>query len=139
MNAHIQRDLPYVLARLGLRTRGGASRKPDHDRVNAILTRVLDPIQDELARRYDQSMDWGDLRPAPADELGALELLKSWREGAWRNAERLVNARTPAERRRVRDSIEVSSTVWAEFIRSFKPAGHRTLRDAHCRAFHAAS
>jgi hypothetical protein len=133
MNAHIQRDLPYVLAELGLTTPDGRSRKPDHDRVNQILTRVLDPVQDELARRYDPSMSQSDL-PAPADELGALELLKSWREGAWRNAERLLAAGTPAERDFVERSIESYSRIWAEALAAGEQPGYGAQRDAYCLA-----
>src|SRR5215210_6270843 len=133
MNAHIQRDLPYVLARVGLRTPGGRSRKPDHDRVNRILTAVLDPIEDEVARRYDPVFTLADAKPAPVEELSALELLKSWREGAWRNAERLLNADSPSERAQ---SIETWSRIWAESIRSGQTPGYSAVRDPHCRAAH---
>src|SRR6478735_7321488 len=34
INAHVQRDLPFVLAGIGLVKPDGSSRKPDHDRVN---------------------------------------------------------------------------------------------------------
>jgi hypothetical protein len=134
MNAHIQRDLPYVLAALGLRQPDGTSRKPDHDKVNRILTAVLDGVQDEMAQRYDPFFELSDLKPAPADELGALEALKSWREGAWRNAERLLRARTSAERAQVEQSIETYSRAWAESIAAGEQPGYRAQRDAHCQA-----
>ena len=136
MNAHIQRDLPYVLAKVGLRTPAGRSRKPDHDRVNRILTAVLDPIEDEVARRYDPFFTLADAKPSPVEELGALEMLKSWREGAWRNAERLLNAGSPAERREVAQSIETWSRIWAEAIRAGQTPGYSSVRDPHCRAGH---
>jgi hypothetical protein len=137
MNAHIQRDLPYVLAEEGLRRPDGATRKPDHDRVNRILSQVLDPIQAELARRYDPLFDWSDIRYAPADELGVLEMMKSWREGAWRNAERLINARTAADRKAVSDSIESYSGTWARSIANGEVPGYRTFRDGYCRSHQA--
>lgn len=136
MNAHIQRDLPYVLAKVGLRTPAGRSRKPDHDRVNRILTTVIDPVEDEIARRYDPVFTLADAKPSPVEELGALELLKSWREGAWRNAERLLNAETKAERRQVAQSIEMQSRTWAEAIRAGETPGYAPVRDGHCRAGH---
>jgi hypothetical protein len=136
MNAHIQRDLPYVLAKVGLRTPGGRSRKPDHDRVNRILTAVLDPIEDEVARRYDPVFTLADAKPSPVEELTALELLKSWREGAWRNAERLLNAKSPAERSQVAQTIETQSRIWAEAIRAGQTPGYSAIRDPHCRAGH---
>lgn len=136
MNAHIQRDLPYVLAQVGLRTPDGRSRKPDHDRVNRILTAVLDPIEDEVARRYDPMFTLADAKPSPVEELGALELLKSWREGAWRNAERLLRAGSPSERSQVAQSIETWSRVWAEAIRAGQTPGYAAVRDPHCHAGH---
>ena len=132
MNAHIQRDLPYVLAEEGLAQPDGTTRKPDHDRVNEILTRVLDPVQDELARRYDRYFDLTDAKPSPADEMGVLEMMKSWREGAWRNAERLLGARTPAERMQVEQSIEAWSATWARAIAAPQQPGYRAERDAWC-------
>src|SRR3546814_16118662 len=33
MNAHVNRDLPFVLAEIGLVNPDGTSRKPDHDRT----------------------------------------------------------------------------------------------------------
>jgi len=134
MNAHIQRDLPYVLAAQGLRTREGATRKPDHDKVNRILTGVLDPIQDEIARRYDRFMSLSDAKPAPVDELSALELLKSWREGAWRNAEQLSNADSPEDRALVAQSIESNARAWAQTIAAGGQPGYRRERDSWCGA-----
>ena len=37
INAHVQNDMPFVLAQLGLRDRKGQSRKPDHDNFNEVL------------------------------------------------------------------------------------------------------
>ena len=77
---------------------------------------------------------WIDMQPSPLDEIGTQEMVKGWREGAWRNAERLVNARTPAERKLVEDSIDVNSRVWAEALRSLEQPGYRSVRDDYCRA-----
>ena len=95
---------------------------------------MFDELEDEFARRYDPMFSWIDMKPSPVDEMGSQEMVKSWREGAWRNAERLINARTPEERRRVDDSIEATSVAWAEAIRSAKVPGYRATRDAHCAA-----
>src|SRR5206468_12154244 len=53
INAHVQRDMPFVLATVGLRTRKGATRKPDHDVVNQILSDAYEPIVSTIGRRYD--------------------------------------------------------------------------------------
>ncbi|GAA3759697.1 hypothetical protein GCM10022225_51500 [Plantactinospora mayteni] len=101
MNAHINRDLPYVLERVGLTAPDGSSRKPDHDKVNEILAAVLDPLLAELIARLDRDgFDTGI--PTSA----ALGLLVSWREQAWRNAVRLAGARTPFARTLVELDIE---------------------------------
>jgi hypothetical protein len=106
--------------------------------VNDVNTRVFDFIEDEYTRRYDPTFEWVDMKPSPVDELGSGEMVKGWREGAWRNAERLMNARTAEERAQVEQSIAVTANVWADFIASGGLPGHRATRDAHCRAHHGA-
>jgi len=132
-NAHTQRDLPFAYAQMGLRARDGHSHKHDHDGVNAVNTRVFDQLEDYYAAHYDPFFSWVDMRPAPLDEVGTQEMVKGWREGAWRNAERLLNARTPAARRRVADEIETNARVWADAIRSVEMPGYRDVRDRFCR------
>ena len=131
-NAHVQHDLPFALAEVGLRSPAGLSRKPDHDQVNDVNTRIFDPFQDEISERYDPLFPLVDLSPSPLDELGAQETVKLWRETAWRNAERLVSARSQAERERVVDSIRANSTTWARLIASGEFPGYRDQRDAYC-------
>ena len=132
-NAHVQHDLPFALEEMGLRARAGASHKPDHDAVNAINARVFDPIEKYIAAHYDPSFALFDL-PVPAEELAVLELVKLWREGAWRNAERLLNAETRAERRQVVEQIRATSRLWAELISAGGLPGTRESRDAFCAA-----
>lgn len=133
MNAHIQRDLPVALAAVGLVDPNGASRKPDHDRVNEILSGVLDDIQDELGARYDPLITLTDASPSPVDEEGPLETLKSWREGAWRNAERLTLAKNEAERAEVMSQIETYAQTWARIIAAPDFTFDSARRDAYCR------
>jgi uncharacterized protein DUF5995 len=135
-NAHVQRDLPFAYEEMGLRAPDGHSHKPDHDAVNEINSRILDPTQDEVSARYDPFFKYIDLKPSPLDELGSMELVKSWREGAWRNAERLLSARTRAQRKLVVDSIESTATAWARLIASEQFPGYRKLRDDYCRSTH---
>jgi hypothetical protein len=131
-NAHVQHDLPFALEEMGLRARSGASHKHDHDAVNAINAAVFDPIEKYLGAHYDPTFALFDL-PVPAEELGALELVKAWREGAWRNGERLLNADTAAEWRQVVQSIDATSELWARLISSGGIPGTRATRDAFCR------
>ena len=91
INAHVQRDLPFVLAGIGLVKPDGSSRKEDHDRVNVFLNRVTDGLIAEIAARFDPTADDRDL-PTSIDDMGIFQLIPTWREIAWRNAERLASA-----------------------------------------------
>jgi hypothetical protein len=132
INAHIQRDMPFMLAELGLRTPGGTSRKPDHDRVNEVLRRAYEPVVRAIGSTYDPLITTTNSGWTPANNVGALELVRQWRETAWRNAERLLQARTAAERRAVALSIEQHAAGWARAIARPEQPGYREQRDAYC-------
>jgi hypothetical protein len=133
INAHVQRDMPFVLATVGLRTRKGATRKPDHDVVNRILSDAYEPIVSAIGRRYDSLVTISNASWNPVDDVAGLEMVKGWREGVWRNAERLLDAKTSSERRQVSDSIEENAATWASLMASAQgPPGYRAQRDAYC-------
>ena len=140
MSAHINRDLPYVLEAIGLVKPDGTSRKADHDKVNTFLNRVADDVFPEIARRFDPTADDGSAGDEPSD-TAAFQIVPAWREGAWRNAERLAAARTPAERAMVEASIEATAAAAAESLRSgtaYQPLFGQSsaARDAHCAVHH---
>jgi hypothetical protein len=135
-NAHTQHDLPYIYAEMGMRTRAGASRKHDHDGVNAVNADVFDGLESYYADHYDQQFTWIRMT-SPLDHIGTLEMVKGWREGAWRNAERLMNAHTATRRQQVERSIDATANAWASLIRSGDVPGYRAQRDLYCRARHA--
>jgi hypothetical protein len=139
INAHVQRDLPIVLYSIGLTRPDGTSRKPDHDRVNVILNRVMDDIVAELARRYDPTIDDADL-PTTLDAATLFQLLAGWREKAWRNAELIAAAPTPAARELVVAAIEQDAALEAQLIvagtRYLPLIGGRAARDAYCAIHH---
>ena len=132
INAHVQNDMPFVVAALGLRTPKGASRKPDHDRVNEVLDRAYQPVVNAVAERYDPLLFTTNASWDPLDDIGGLEMVKGWREGVWRNAERLVNARSAAERQQVADQIHQNAALWAEAMAAPQTPGYRGQRDAYC-------
>jgi uncharacterized protein DUF5995 len=138
-NAHTQRDLPFVYAEQGARTPDGASRKHDHDAVNTVNANVLDGLEKEFAARYDPFYSFIDLKPLPLEEVGTLEVVKGWRELAWRNGERLLAARSAAERRAIEGQIELNAKLWAQLIAGGGLPGYRAKRDAFCRARVAAT
>lgn len=139
MNAHVNRDLPLVLAAIGLTKPDGSSRKPDHDRVNDFLNTVNKYLLNEAARLHDPTIDDGDVPGTTIDNSTAVQLLVSWREQAWRNAERIVNATSDAERAQVLQSIEDQAAIEALLIReTFRynglTNGTTQARDAYCAA-----
>ena len=139
INAHVQRDLPIVLYSIGLARADGTSRKPDHDRVDVILNRIQDEIISEIARRFDPTVDDGNL-PTTFDDAAVFQTLAGWREKAWRNAELLAAAPTPAARELVVGGIERDAAAEAQAIVAttrYPPfLGGRAARDAFCAAHH---
>lgn len=116
MSAHVNRDLPFVLAAIGLVKPDGSSRKPDHDQVNVFLNRVIEPLFDEAAARFDPLVDDTQVDGTQLDEAALLQLLVVWREQAWRNAELLVSAATPAARATIETQIETQAAIEANLI-----------------------
>jgi Family of unknown function (DUF5995) len=135
INAHVQRDLPFVLYSIGLVKPDGTSRKPDHDRVNQILNRVTDDLIAEIARRFDPTIDDGN-PPTTLDDFVLFQAIVSWRETAWRHAELLAQAPTPEARDVVAQEIEVYAESQARAIRTgtqYLPlTGGSAARDAYC-------
>jgi hypothetical protein len=134
INAHVQNDMPFVVAALGIRTPEGASRKPDHDAVNEVLNRAYENVVREVGRRYDPTMDLTNPDAVTADDIGGLEMARGWREGVWRNAERLLTARSEIERRQIALQIEANAAVWARGIAAAQTPGIRAVRDRYCAA-----
>ena len=134
INSHVQRDQPYVYSLMGLRTAGGDSRKPDHDRFNILLERSYDRVIAGIRDHYDPTVETTNPSGNPADNQAGEQLVAGWREGVWRNAERLVNASSAEERRQVEESIEANAATSAQSITSDPDQpGHRAFRDAYCR------
>ncbi len=132
INAHVQNDMPFVVAALGLRAPDGGSRKPDHDRVNQVLNAAYDHVVAAVTRRYDPQVGLTNSPLTPLDDAAGLELAKGWREGVWRNAERLMNAGSDAERAQVAQQIEQNAGLWARAIATPQQPGYRAQRDAYC-------
>jgi len=138
INAHVQRDLPFVLAAIGIVKPDGSSRKPDHDQVNVFLNRVADDLYPEIARRFDPTIDDSEL-PGTADNFAEFQVIPTWREIAWRNAERLVSAPSAEARARVAAEIEAYAASQAETLRAsyqYGLLGSSAARDAYCAAHH---
>jgi len=139
INAHVQRDLPFVLAAIGLVKPDGSTRKTDHDRVNEFLNRVTDDLYAEIAQRFDPTINDGNVPGTTADDGTVFQIIPTWREIAWRNAERLVNAGSDEERAQVAASIEAYAASQADTIRlaqGYGPLRDSAARDAYCSIHH---
>src|SRR3954454_514654 len=137
INAHVNRDLPFVLASMGIVRPDGQSGKPDFDKADEFLDAASDAMLAELAARFAPTIDDSD------DPLGAsygtvMQMLTTWREVAWRNAEALVNAPTPAARALVAAKIESDAGSLARLIVASTsytpPLSSTSSRDAYCAA-----
>jgi hypothetical protein len=135
MNAHINRDLPFVMAAVGLVAPDGSSRKPDYDAVEAWLYDATAPLIAEFAQRFDPTMD-DTQDPFGLGNWTLFQMVSDWRENAWRNAEALVSAPTPDARALVAANIEAQANTIAQGIltsQSYVPLVSSTApRDAYC-------
>jgi len=141
INAHVNRDLPFMLYLVGLVAPDGTSRKGDHDQINPLLNSVQLPIVREIARRLDPTVDDANT-PGTLDDTALFQPLQAWREEAWRNAERLAAAPTAAARDDVARQIEAAAAARARLLRdagSYLPLSNAAaIRDQYC-ATHFAS
>jgi hypothetical protein len=137
MNAHVNRDLPFVLAAIGLVAPDGTSRKPDHDKVNQFLNLVTDPLLVEAAARFDPSAA-SVATPLGVGATALFQTLALWREGAWRQAERLVSALTSIDRSLIANEIETTAATEARTLVAgnayVPPLSTSASRDAFCAA-----
>ena len=140
MNAHITRDLPYVLEAVGETGPTGQSRKPDFEKVNDLITAQQEAVVGENARRFDSSIGTFSIPLLDVDENTFAALIVNWREESWRNGARLLGARTPREHAAVAAEIEATANSRAIAIRAattYLPFIDSTdERDAYCRQHH---
>jgi Family of unknown function (DUF5995) len=131
-NAHIQRDLPFVLYELY--KQGHPVSYEDHTRVNEFLQTVN--FLGELAQKFDPTIDDEDV-PGDADDIQRFQLIASWRELAYRNFEKLRDAGSEEARAQVAAEIETYANVSAQILRqqlSYPPGTDSLERDAYCQA-----
>jgi hypothetical protein len=133
LSAHINRDLPFVLAASGLVAADGTSHKADYDKCDDFLYRGAEPSEKELAARFDPTAD--DLDNGVLNPI-TFQPIQAWRETAWRNAELLVSAPTPAARALVAQTIEDQAAA-VQTLLLLSQSNHPPLttsasRDAFC-------
>jgi Family of unknown function (DUF5995) len=139
INAHINHDLALAMEAAGLTGPDGRSEKINYDTIDELLNSVTLPLIAELTARLDQSMDDTSM-PLSLDAVATGNLLWTWREQAWRNAELLDTAVTPAARNLVIATIDANSvtqaTTYSTTMAYAPPVTSRADRDAWCAAHH---
>ncbi|HWH45969.1 MAG TPA: DUF5995 family protein [Thermoleophilaceae bacterium] len=142
MNAHISRDLPFALARIGLETAAGAPARRDYDRVNQLLADVQDPMLAAASDRLDPSIGKFEIAALGFSAGDIAELIATWRSEAYRNAEALIEAPPGARRALVAARIETNAESRARILQaatSYTLLGETSAaRDRYCQARHGA-
>jgi hypothetical protein len=117
---------------MGTRTKDGTSRKHDHDAVNTVNDSVFAGLEQYGAEHYDPQFKYFMTMPLGSDRITTLEMIQTWREDAWRNAVRLLNAKSKAEYDSVVASIDATADATARMILAGTQPGYRSTRDAYC-------
>ena len=112
INAHVVRDLPFVLSRLGL------GDKRNHDRVNDILRRAYEPALQTINDHLADSIDEANIEGTSLDEDALFQIVASWREQAWHDATLLSAASTALERAVIQAEIEEKARLQARTFRT---------------------
>lgn len=131
INAHIQRDLPFVLYELY--QQGNPVSYEDDTRINQFLQGVN--VLDELALKLDPTIDDVDL-PGEEDDLQRFQVIVQWRDLAFRNYERLRDANSDEQRAQVAAEIEGYSAATANALfelYKYPQGTDSSFRDAYCQ------
>lgn len=121
-NAHVQRDLPFVLEEIHSVQ---MAAKADHDKANEILQPVYAPLIAEAAALFDPVI--AELPPVP------YELLAGWREQAWLHAVALVEAPDLESRAKVAAEIETYAVDQVALVRVLTAGDGNEARDLWCK------
>ncbi|MBO0725440.1 MAG: hypothetical protein J2P52_07555, partial [Blastocatellia bacterium] len=125
INAHVQRDLPFVL--FELYQQGRPVSREDHNLVNNFLAQVM--VDAEIAGRFDPTFDDN------SDPAATLQLLIAWRNQAYDNYLLLRDAPTAEARANVALGIEnFAAAVAAGIVQqtAYPPGSDSSSRDAFC-------
>jgi hypothetical protein len=91
-------------------------RKFDHDQVNNLLIRCINPIQDVLARDYGGEIFLADRLQGQLDEKLSEVGLKYYRERVWWDAISFVCTKDDVEEEIVREKLDWESYKVAQIL-----------------------
>jgi hypothetical protein len=104
VNAHINYDLVLTAVDLlkpewhTLSRQERAARYADHCRVNNVIGRTIDAVQDDVMAPAMPVMGVVDRLMGRLDERLIAHIITRWREGVWRHAVHLLEVQAPDER-----------------------------------------
>lgn len=122
VNAHINYDLVLALSELladewdQLSSEQRQMRYRDHCRINAIISRTIDTVQDQVIDRYQPGFDLVDKLLGPLDEWLTGLLISEWREEVWKHAPRLLEPVEPDARAAIIQQVHQLSVARAQDI-----------------------
>lgn len=116
MNAHISRDLAYVVAELAAQDPLVTDEPEDYRLVNEVIGDVKTPMLERAARRFDPSLFLLDTGIELDDVPDPVELIGMWRSNSFDLGLRLARAETDDDRRAVIAEIERTSTAAASVL-----------------------
>jgi hypothetical protein len=125
INAHINFDLPRAIAKNLEGDDVGdfmtmQKRKFDHDQVNNLLVRTLNPVQEILAKDYEPGIAAADWLLGHLDERVSEAALRHYRERVWWDALAYASAPDEERKRIVYNKLEWQSHRLAERLSSTK-------------------
>jgi len=122
VNAHINYDLVLAVADLlerewlSLSDEGRRTRYEDYCRVNDIIGRTIDSVQDGILEKREPIMALVDTLLGPVDEWLVSRGITEWREAVWGHAVQRVEATGDAEREALRREVEAAAMRWARLF-----------------------
>jgi Family of unknown function (DUF5995) len=122
INAHVNYDLVLNMAEL-LRPEWNTyseqqrlSRYIDHCRINDVIARTVDAVQDQVLDPAMPIIGVIDKLLGPVDELMLSHLIAHWRDSVWHHTTRLLETSDAEEQAQLISQIEKSALETGEFI-----------------------
>ncbi|MBK9125651.1 MAG: hypothetical protein IPM16_21350 [Chloroflexi bacterium] len=122
VNAHIRYDLVFTLADVlrdqwpQLSDAERARRLTDHRRVNEVIYRTIDSVQDQVLERNSRAMAALDLVMGRLDEYLIYRVIMGWRDIVWQQACALMACTDSTQIDCVRAEVEAQSVESARAI-----------------------
>lgn len=135
MNAHITRDLPYVVAQLVPKPTTAVD--PDFASITRLITGMSVPVLERTGARFDPTIHTAEIPLFLGGSRSFGQVIALWRTESWARGIALRDA-APSDRPAIEQQIETSATARAAAIvaaTSYVPLlDSSKARDAYCRA-----